>query len=202
MALIKCPECGKEISDKASSCPGCGYKIKKRLKIIKPKFIILIVLLLLLMIGGIFFCSKHFSDSIPNGLSLTLDMTKDDVHNKIGGKFILEKDKYNHDVEIYDLEWCSYDGKLSIIYSTDGNRILNWKWEIDTSDMTNQDIEDAMKKIRDKISNKYGEAEENNVSSLSYKWVTTHIEKTGVIFDVGYELIRGDILWLHYGEVY
>ena len=25
MALIKCPECGREISDKAFSCPGCGY---------------------------------------------------------------------------------------------------------------------------------------------------------------------------------
>ena len=24
MALIKCPECGKEISEKASFCPGCG----------------------------------------------------------------------------------------------------------------------------------------------------------------------------------
>lgn len=24
MALIKCPECGKEISDKANSCPNCG----------------------------------------------------------------------------------------------------------------------------------------------------------------------------------
>jgi hypothetical protein len=24
MALIKCPECGKEISDKAASCPHCG----------------------------------------------------------------------------------------------------------------------------------------------------------------------------------
>lgn len=26
MALIKCRECGKEISDKAESCPNCGYK--------------------------------------------------------------------------------------------------------------------------------------------------------------------------------
>ena len=24
MALIKCPECGKEISDKAAACPNCG----------------------------------------------------------------------------------------------------------------------------------------------------------------------------------
>lgn len=29
MALIKCPECGKEISDKAESCPNCGYPINK-----------------------------------------------------------------------------------------------------------------------------------------------------------------------------
>ena len=27
MALISCPECNKEISDKAQSCPHCGYPI-------------------------------------------------------------------------------------------------------------------------------------------------------------------------------
>lgn len=29
MALINCPECGKEISDKAASCPNCGMPIKE-----------------------------------------------------------------------------------------------------------------------------------------------------------------------------
>lgn len=29
MALISCPECGREISDAASSCPHCGYVINK-----------------------------------------------------------------------------------------------------------------------------------------------------------------------------
>lgn len=29
MALIKCPECGKSISDHAVSCPHCGYVMKK-----------------------------------------------------------------------------------------------------------------------------------------------------------------------------
>lgn len=29
MALIKCPECGKEISDKAPACIHCGYPLKK-----------------------------------------------------------------------------------------------------------------------------------------------------------------------------
>lgn len=30
MALIKCPECGKEISDKAAACPNCGAVVKKK----------------------------------------------------------------------------------------------------------------------------------------------------------------------------
>ena len=25
MALVKCPECDKNISDKAEACPHCGY---------------------------------------------------------------------------------------------------------------------------------------------------------------------------------
>ena len=29
MALIKCSECGKDISDRAKKCPGCGYQLKK-----------------------------------------------------------------------------------------------------------------------------------------------------------------------------
>lgn len=29
MAIVKCPECGKMVSDMATSCPGCGYPIAK-----------------------------------------------------------------------------------------------------------------------------------------------------------------------------
>jgi ribosomal protein L7/L12 len=29
MALINCPECGKQISDMATSCPECGYPLQK-----------------------------------------------------------------------------------------------------------------------------------------------------------------------------
>lgn len=32
MALIKCKECGKEISDKADMCPNCGYTNKNNIK--------------------------------------------------------------------------------------------------------------------------------------------------------------------------
>ena len=27
MAIVKCPECNREVSDKASACPNCGYQI-------------------------------------------------------------------------------------------------------------------------------------------------------------------------------
>ena len=30
MAMIKCPECEKEISETAESCPNCGYKLQKQ----------------------------------------------------------------------------------------------------------------------------------------------------------------------------
>lgn len=32
MALIKCPECSKEISDKASACPNCGCPLSEMVK--------------------------------------------------------------------------------------------------------------------------------------------------------------------------
>jgi len=29
MGLIKCPECGRQVSDQAAACPQCGYPIRK-----------------------------------------------------------------------------------------------------------------------------------------------------------------------------
>jgi len=32
LALIACPECSKQISDKAFACPGCGYPVSPSAK--------------------------------------------------------------------------------------------------------------------------------------------------------------------------
>jgi len=32
MAIIKCPECNKDVSDKAASCPNCGNPINCSIK--------------------------------------------------------------------------------------------------------------------------------------------------------------------------
>jgi hypothetical protein len=36
MALIHCRECGREVSDQAASCPGCGYPLKDKSPLTTP----------------------------------------------------------------------------------------------------------------------------------------------------------------------
>ena len=70
MALITCPECGKEISDTAKSCPECGYtnfqtpKRKNNIKasVIKWMFIIIIVICLLLFIKNVISSNQKQND--------------------------------------------------------------------------------------------------------------------------------------------
>lgn len=50
MALVKCSECEKEISDTIKKCPNCGYKNKKKLN--KKKFVIICIISLVLLIGS------------------------------------------------------------------------------------------------------------------------------------------------------
>ena len=38
MALIKCPNCGQDISDKAEKCPHCGWEKKREKKNKEGKF--------------------------------------------------------------------------------------------------------------------------------------------------------------------
>lgn len=43
MALIRCPECGKEISDRAFSCPNCGYVIPRKVRGSNNKYVALLL---------------------------------------------------------------------------------------------------------------------------------------------------------------
>ncbi len=57
MALINCPECGKEISDKAEICIGCGYvmnnKTNAKKQTNKARKIIFALIALVILIGSI-----------------------------------------------------------------------------------------------------------------------------------------------------
>jgi RNA polymerase subunit RPABC4/transcription elongation factor Spt4 len=45
MAVVKCKECGNEISSKAESCPNCGAVLRKKTSLITWLFLILIIAL-------------------------------------------------------------------------------------------------------------------------------------------------------------
>lgn len=59
MSLIKCPECGKEISDKAATCPNCGHPIQSKINK-HPKWVI--VLAAICGIIALFVCISAFLD--------------------------------------------------------------------------------------------------------------------------------------------
>lgn len=54
MALIKCPECGKEISDTAKSCPNCGFQIKSKSSKRSRRFILFVAFILAIAAGGFY----------------------------------------------------------------------------------------------------------------------------------------------------
>lgn len=55
MAMIKCEECGKEMSDKAMNCPHCGAATAIAKKAVRFQltlvFVVLALLLLVVLIG-------------------------------------------------------------------------------------------------------------------------------------------------------
>ena len=71
MALIKCPECDNDISDKAQSCPNCGYELAKKStnSSTKPKSNFnykYLVIVLIVIVGGFFlFGNKQNTTQTP-----------------------------------------------------------------------------------------------------------------------------------------
>lgn len=83
MALIKCPECGREISDKAGKCPHCGCPLQKQEdKVIVPKnvffkknkWIILAIALIIVIGGSIKYITYRASTQKENTYENALDL--------------------------------------------------------------------------------------------------------------------------------
>lgn len=60
--LIKCPECGHEVSDQAPVCPNCGVKLHQKPKNNTPLYIIIAILALAICGGGYWFYSSTQND--------------------------------------------------------------------------------------------------------------------------------------------
>ena len=119
MALITCPECGKEVSDIANVCPHCGAKVKKQLKKSKRKEFInkysaifigaIFIVAVFIVIGAI---QKERDDKAAILVSLIVEA--------------------NHNIEEYK--------KLAITKDEDGKLIYNRSGAIEAIDEVSTEI--------------------------------------------------------------
>jgi len=89
MAMINCPECGKEISDSAISCPNCGYSIlkKRRRKKLSIRKNIIFDAIANSVLGGLFIAFL-FADNFFKYYGV----------NRVNGK-------YDYDIEVSGFEY-------------------------------------------------------------------------------------------------
>ena len=79
-SLIICPECKKEIKDSVNTCPNCGYEIKKENKK-KNKLPLIIGVIILIIVAGIigFIILNHHNNSIKGQFDKILSSNKTEV---------------------------------------------------------------------------------------------------------------------------
>ena len=66
MALINCPECSNQVSDKAKSCPKCGYRIAKK-KVDKKVIVICLAVLFAFVLVGVIYIGLGSKINNSNG---------------------------------------------------------------------------------------------------------------------------------------
>ena len=63
MALIKCKECGKEISTTAENCPHCGWRTQHGRSITNTKFqLVLFIIVVAILVAGLVILFKNLGD--------------------------------------------------------------------------------------------------------------------------------------------
>lgn len=83
MALIPCPECGKEVSDRSPRCIHCGYPLGKRGA--KRSALLIIAVIAALVLAAAVYCGSRLQGGL--GLSLPFglkpDMTPEQLHEQM-----------------------------------------------------------------------------------------------------------------------
>lgn len=106
MALINCPECDNEISDKAEFCPKCGYKLLKKEPMFQgvycPKCLDTCIKI---DINTCPFCHTKYIDSIYGTADETNDYSKNHPELKESPEFSIEA--YNRRINYVPVEYGS-----------------------------------------------------------------------------------------------
>ena len=111
MSLIRCTECGREISNNADKCPYCGNPVKKGLGCFSTfGIIILIIIGVLYILGSIFKDSSNVKTDYCYGQEMLAyryaeGFVKQDLKAPLTAKFPSLTERSQHVRNSYD---CSY----------------------------------------------------------------------------------------------
>ncbi len=129
MALIKCPECGKMISDKAEYCVGCGLPIRKTndkkelIRSISPKWIIVGAIAFVLVVA--LFISekdksiqKRYSDYYRTEPSYAIEPKTGKEGAQAKAESYLHSQAFSYDGLVHQLEFEGFS-KVEAEYAAD-----------------------------------------------------------------------------------
>ena len=95
MALIKCPECGKEISEKATKCPNCGISFINTCLIKMKISVVVFIISIIVIIGCSIYISNNKVDAakerLDNFTRIGTEYYKEDNELKLTSKINLSK---------------------------------------------------------------------------------------------------------------
>ena len=183
MALIKCPECGKQISDTVRVCPKCGYKRKRESKINKKKLIIICSVLLLVLVVGLFWkettdkdCHKQL---VKVGKEIYWQSLLSEVHC-----YNISQIWYDTIYDEYDSDYYDYIEDDDFNTSID-NYLTDKEDELNTLKKKQKSLEKEIAKIKGKHSIKYKEASDKlmELYGIYNKLVSQAISPTGTYSD-------------------
>ena len=94
MSMINCPECGKKISDKAKTCPNCGYTLHDMKK---KKFVVSIIIFMIIIVSVVlgFFLQQTNKKQNEN-----INAISKSIENMKNGKIPTQKE-YNEIADKY-----------------------------------------------------------------------------------------------------
>lgn len=156
MALIKCPECGKDVGNNLSFCPHCGFRLKKRNVIL----LVVNISLLFFAIGLLFFLvfsiiqtnqdktiihkktAIKFVEELPSNCVI-METIMDSTINKI---FYYKNEELNVEFRCFDVSKSTDN----IITTQNISNVSNYYY-----DKKNRCIFVIVKTKSDKLSNRY-----------------------------------------------
>lgn len=185
MALIKCPECGKEVSELAVSCPNCGFTINKsneqtisyigseniegdvNKKNVKKRYHLWIAILIIVGIIGIFFflrknANKGYWDDNQWGTTYSEIMKK-------YGDDASESFLKDGDISLFvqnELDIEGLNGTVNLGFNKSGKLSSVLLMYSNDSTMSDQEI---VKLLKEHLSEFYGNANEDK---NGYSWST------------------------------